>query len=52
MFDGGRLSSPGVRHIDDINAAKETQTGNPLIALCVDFETAMNFLQSEVLDLI
>jgi hypothetical protein len=27
MFDGRRVSSPGARRIDDINAAKETQYG-------------------------
>jgi hypothetical protein len=27
MFDGRRVSSPGARYIDDINAAKETQYG-------------------------
>jgi len=52
MFDGGRMSSAGIRYIDDINAAKETQTGNSLILFRVGFETARKMPQSNVLDLI
>jgi hypothetical protein len=52
MFDGGRVRSPGVRQIDDINAAKEMQYGKSGNRAGVGFETAMKMLQSEVLDLI
>jgi hypothetical protein len=44
MFDGARVSSPGVRYIDDINAHKRHNAGNSLIVLCVDFGTATKML--------
>jgi hypothetical protein len=52
MFDGGLASSPGVHYIDDINAQKRHNTGNPLIVLSVHLETAMKMPLSDVLDLI